>query len=210
MRDRENQKRSGPGFNRRDFLKGSGAAMAATAMATTSQTGEAQEASQSPRVVPATGMEITLNVNGQDHKLKVEPRVTLLDLLRNDLNLTGAKDVDDHTASGADTVMIDGKAVLASSRLAIECVGKKIRTVESLRNGDQVDPVVSCFVKHDAMQCGFCTPGFVMATRAFLDKNPGASLDEIRKGLGGNICRCGTYHGITQCALELARKEGGA
>ena len=85
---------------------------------------------------------------------------------------------------------------------------KQVRTVESLRNGDQVDEVVRCFVKHDAMQCGYCTSGFVVATRAFLDKNPGASLEQIQQGLGGNICRCGTYDGITQCALELAKKGG--
>jgi aerobic-type carbon monoxide dehydrogenase small subunit (CoxS/CutS family) len=87
-------------------------------------------------------------------------------------------------------------------------VGKKIKTVESLRNGDKVDEVITGFVKHDAMQCGMCTPGFVMATRAFLDKNPKATLKQIQDGLGGNICRCGTYDGITKCALEIAK--GGA
>jgi aerobic-type carbon monoxide dehydrogenase small subunit (CoxS/CutS family) len=134
--------------------------------------------------------------------------VTLLDALRNDLNLTGCKDVDDNTASGADTVMIDGKPVLASSRLAIECQGMKITTVESLSKGDKYDEVIEGFVKHDAMQCGFCTPGFVMATRAFLNKNPKATLEDLRKGLGGNICRCGTYDGITKCVLEIAKKGG--
>ncbi len=205
MRDHDQQQRSGPGFNRRDFLKGSGAAVAATAMAT--QEADAQQKKKA-NVAVATASNVTLNVNGKDYTLKIEPRVTLLDALRNDLNFTGCKDVDDNTASGADTVMIDGKAVLASSRLAIECQGKKITTVESLRNGDKIDEVVSGFVKHDAMQCGFCTPGFVMATRAFLNKNPKASLKEIQKGLGGNICRCGTYQGITQCALEIAKKGG--
>ena len=114
----------------------------------------------------------------------------------------------DRDVAGADTVIIDDKPVLAGSRLAIECVGKKIRTVESLRNGDKIDEVIQGFVKHDAMQCGMCTPGFVMATRAFLDKNPNATLEQIQAGLGGNICRCGTYDGITKCALELAK--GGA
>ena len=204
MRDRDDQHRSGTGFNRRDFLKGSGAAMAATAVATSASSSEAQEAASS-KVAPASAGPVTLNVNGRNYTLKIEPRVTLLDALRNDLNLTGCKDVDDTTASGADTVIIDGKPVLASSRLAIECQGQKIRTVESLRQGG-VDEVIRGFVKHDAMQCGFCTPGFVMATRAFLDKNPQANLEEIRKGLGGNICRCGTYDGITKCALELAQK----
>lgn len=208
MQDRENQNRNGPGFSRRDFLKGSGAAVAATAMATATHETEANEATAKANVALAKPQDVTLNVNGKNHKLKLEPRVTLLDALRNDLNLTGGKDVCDTTTCGACTVTIDGKATYACSRLAIECQGKKIRTVESLRNGDKIDEVIAGFVKHDAMQCGFCTPGFVMATRAFLDKNPKADLKQIRTGLGGNICRCGTYHGITKCALEIAQKGG--
>jgi xanthine dehydrogenase YagT iron-sulfur-binding subunit len=204
MRDRDDQDRSGPGFSRRDFLRGSAAAATATAMATQG-TEETAAANVKANVFAAAAQNVTLNVNGKDHTVKVEPRVTLLHVLRNDLNLTGCKEVDERSADGADTVMIDGKAVLAGSRLAIECEGKKILTVESLRSGEKVDEVISGFVKHDAMQCGFCTPGFVVATRVFLNKNPKASLDEIRKGLGGNICRCGTYQGITQCALELAK-----
>jgi aerobic-type carbon monoxide dehydrogenase small subunit (CoxS/CutS family) len=187
-------------------LKGSSAAAVATALATSGNEAEAQQTKAN--VAPARPQKITLNVNGQDHEVTVEPRTLLLTVLRNHLNLTGCKDIDDRDAAGADTVMIDGKPVLAGSRLAIECVGKKIKTVESLRNGDKIDEVIAGFVKHDAMQCGMCTPGFVMATRAFLDKNPKATLEQIQSGLGGNICRCGTYDGITKCALELAK--GGA
>lgn len=195
----------GSGFNRRDFLKGSSAAAVATALATSQAEGQTK---LKANVAAAKPQEITLNVNGKDHKVTVEPRTILLFVLRNQLNLTGCKDVDERDAAGADTILIDGKPVLAGSRLAIECVGKKIKTVESLRNGDQVDEVITGFVKHDALQCGMCTPGFVMATRAFLDKNPNATLKEIQAGLGGNICRCGTYDGITKCALEIAK--GGA
>lgn len=208
MRDRDHQPRNGPGFSRRDFLKGSGAAVAATAMATATHESSAAEDQEQSNVVPAKPVDVTLNVNGQDHQLTVEPRVTLMDALRNDLNLTGCKYADDSTATGTDTVIIDGKAALASAVLAIEAEGKAIWTVESLKDGDQVDEVIEGFVKHDAQQCGFCTPGFVMAVRAFLNTKPKAELDEINKGLGGNICRCGTYHGITQCALEIARKGG--
>ena len=210
MRDEE-QTRSGPGFNRRDFLRGSGVAVAATAMATSGTESDADAApKKKSRVVPAKAGDVTLNVNGKDHTLKLEPRVTLLEALRNDLNLTGCKDVEDDTgnACGADTVIIDGKAVLAGCRLAVECQGKKITTIESLRDGENIDEVIAGFVKHDGTQCGFCTSGFVMATHAFLDKNPNAGLGEIRKGLGGNICRCSSYHGITQCVLELAKKGG--
>jgi xanthine dehydrogenase YagT iron-sulfur-binding subunit len=140
----------------------------------------------------------------------VEPRVTLLDVLRNDLNLTGAKEVCSTTNCGACTVIIDGKPALACAKFAIECVGKKITTVEGLNSGKEVDKVVQCFVKHDATQCGYCTPGFMVATRAFLDANPGAGIEQIRKGLGGNICRCGTYDGLAKAALECASsKKGG-
>ena len=206
MRDLRENPRSGPGVNRRDFLKGSGVAVAATAMATSqSEARAAQDAAAKKNVVTAAAHDVTLNVNGKDHKLKLEPRVTLLDALRDDLNLTGCKDVCDTTNCGACTVLIDGKATLACTRLVDECVGKKITTVESLA---AKDPVIAGFVKHDAMQCGFCTPGFVMATKAFCDKNPAATLDQVRKGLGGNICRCGTYVGVTACAMELVTKGG--
>lgn len=202
MSSRSDQPRGGVQFDRRSFLRGSGAAMAATA-AVLGNEPESAQAQQSPVV---SGMvEVTLNVNGQDRKVSVEPRTTLLDVLRNQLQLTGCKDLQDIHVDGADTVMVDGKATYAGTVLALQARGKKIRTVESLRKGDQVDPVISGFVKHDGMQCGYCTPGFVVATRAFLDANPKATLEEIRKGLGGNICRCGTYDGITQCALELAK-----
>jgi aerobic-type carbon monoxide dehydrogenase small subunit (CoxS/CutS family) len=215
MRDVENKVPQGPPghgqpagyYNRRDFLKGSSAAAVATALATSAGEAEAAQNTKA-NVAPAGPNKITLNVNGKDYEVTVEPRTLLLNVLRNNLNLTGCKDVDDRDAAGADTVIIDGKPVLAGSRLAIECVGKKIKTVESLRNGDKVDEVITGFVKHDAMQCGMCTPGFVMATRAFLDKNPKATLKQIQDGLGGNICRCGTYDGITKCALEIAK--GGA
>ena len=205
MGDHEPENR-GPGFSRRDFLKGSGAAVAATAIATGEHAAAADEASK--KLVPAKAQDVKLKINGKDQTVKVEPRVTLLEVLRDDLNLTGCKEVCDTTNCGACTVMINGKAIYACARLAVECEGMDIKTVESLRNGDTVDPVISCFVKHDAMQCGFCTPGFVVATRAFLNQKPNASLAEIQKGLGGNLCRCGTYAGITACALELAKKGG--
>ncbi|HUE13904.1 MAG TPA: (2Fe-2S)-binding protein [Planctomycetaceae bacterium] len=207
MQDRQRHQQSATGFSRRQFLKGSGVAVAATAMATAAVE-EVAATEPKSNVVPAKATDIMLNVNGKDYKLKLEPRVTLLHCLRDDLNLTGAKDVEDTSVAGADTVLLDGKAVSSGAIFAIECVGKKIQTVESLRNGEQVDEVIAGFVKHDGLQCGYCTPGFVMATRAALNKKPNATLDELKHLLGGNICRCGTYHGILQCALEIAKKGG--
>ena len=198
----KNEASRGPRFDRRNFLKGSGAAMAATAAATYGV--EAEGAQQQSQVVSGT-TDITLNINGENHAVKVEPRTTLLEVLRNQLGLTGCKDLQDVYVDGADTVIIDGKATYAGTTLALQARGKKIRTVESIAADDQL---VKCFVKNDGMQCGYCTPGFVVATRAFLDANPSATLEQIQEGLGGNICRCGTYDGITKCALTMAK--GGA
>ena len=147
---------------------------------------------------------ISLHVNGESRQVTVEPRTTLLEALRYQLELSGAKPVSADSSSGASTVLIDNKPMSASSLLAVACVGKKIRTVEGL-GGDNPDAVSVAFVEHDAQQCGFCTPGFVVAVRAFLDKHPRASEDEIRKGLNGNVCRCGTYANIIQAAIALVK-----
>lgn len=191
------------GHSRRDFLKGTGAVAAASALTGAADTAAANEAAK----VLAGPQSVTLNVNGKDHALQVEPRMTLLEVLRYQLNLTGAKPVSTDGTTGASTVMVAGKPVSASTTLALDCVGKKIQTVESL-GGDKPDPVVTAFVHNDAMQCGFCTPGFVVAVRAFLDKHPSATEAEIRAGLNGNLCRCGTYANVIMAALEVVK--GGA
>jgi len=206
MQDRQHPGGSAT-VSRRAFLQGSGAAVAATAI-TTGATEAVAEANRPSRLKSAGPHKVVLTVNGTQHTLMIEPRVTLLEALRNDLNLTGAKEVGNVSNDGADTVIIDGKPVLASTRLAIEVEGKNITTVEGLSDGKNVDEVITAFVKHDATQCGYCTPGFVVAVRAFLNKNPGANLEQIRKGLGGNLCRCGTYAGVTAAAVELCKKGG--
>ena len=196
--------KSTDGVSRRAFLKGSGATAAAAAMATGNGAVEAQE-QKSAIVSGSTSIE--LKVNGKSHKVKVEPRTTLLEVLRYDLNLTGAKPVSGDGSSGASTVLIDGKPAMASTTLALAAVGKTIQTVESL-GGDSPDVVCKAFMEHDAQQCGFCTPGFVVAVRAFLNKNPKATETEIRQGLNGNICRCGTYANIVQAAISVVKGGG--
>jgi len=196
------------GYSRRAFLKGSSAVAAATAVATGEGLAEAQTKKKKKKAKVVAGpTKIELNVNGQAREVTVEPRTSLLQALRYQLDLTGAKPVSIDGSSGASTVIVNGKPVSANTVLALACVGKKIQTVESL-GGDRPDPVVMAFVHHDAMQCGFCTPGFVVAARAFLDQHPQASEEEIRAGLNGNICRCGTYAGVIQAALEVVK--GGA
>ncbi len=200
MTESTNKAGPGGGFSRRDFLRGSGAAAAATALAT--RGAEADDKKEGQVVKGHTV--VTLNVNGQDRKMMIEPRTTLLEVLRYRLDLTGAKPVSLDGSSGASTVLIDDKPVTASTTLAIAAQGKKIRTVESL--GD--DAVPKAFVEHDAEQCGFCTPGFVVAVRAFLDKNPQATEAQIREGLNGNICRCGTYANVIQAAISVVKGGG--
>lgn len=202
MRDHERTSPPRSGFSRRAFLKGSGAVAAATALSTAPQQVFGQGGNTA--VLAAGSKSIELNVNGASKMVKVENRTTLLDALRYGLDLTGAKPVTSDGSSGASTVLVDGKPMTASTMLAVECVGKKIETVESL-GGDKPDAVCQAFVKHDAMQCGFCTPGFVVAVRAFLNKNPQATEQQIREGLNGNLCRCGTYANVIQAAVAVAK-----
>ncbi|MFP6675175.1 MAG: (2Fe-2S)-binding protein [Pirellulaceae bacterium] len=183
------------GFHRRAFLKGSGAVAAATALQT-----EVASAVQQATQVAKGRMTIDLEVNGKRQTLEVETRDTLLDVLRYQLDLTGAKPVSLDGSSGASTVLLDGKPIMASTALAVACDGKRVTTVEGLD-----DTVPAAFVAADAQQCGFCTPGFVVAVKAFLDKNPNASETAIREGLNGNICRCGTYSHVIQAAVSLVK-----
>jgi xanthine dehydrogenase YagT iron-sulfur-binding subunit len=151
---------------------------------------------------------LTLNVNGKDRTLSAEPRVTLLDALRNRLDVTGPKKVCDRATCGACTVLLDDEVVYACTVLAIEAQGHKIVTPEGLGTPEKMNATQAAFVDHDALQCGFCTPGFTVATHAFVRDHPKATLEEVRAGLGGNLCRCGTYAGITAAAFELATKGG--
>jgi xanthine dehydrogenase YagT iron-sulfur-binding subunit len=201
MKDQRSPTRPPSGYSRRAFLKGSGAAAAATALATGQGLAEAAEANNA---VIAGQTKIALDDNGKSREVTVEPRTTLLEALRLQLDLTGAKPVCNDGASGASTVLIDGKPAAANITLAIDCAGKKIQTVESL-GGAKPDAVPVAFVHNDAMQCGFCTPGFVVAVRAFLNKNPNASEADIRAGLNDNLCRCGTYANVIQAALEVVK-----
>jgi xanthine dehydrogenase YagT iron-sulfur-binding subunit len=159
---------------------------------------EAQVRSAGPGEVP-----IELTVNGRRYQLKVEPRVTLLDALRTRLDITGQKRVCDRGSCGACTMIVDGRTVYTCSMLAIEAQGRNIRTVEGLAQGTVLHPVQQAFCEKDGLMCGFCTPGFVMATVALLEKNPAPTVEEARKALDGNICRCGTYARVLEAALSV-------
>jgi xanthine dehydrogenase YagT iron-sulfur-binding subunit len=194
-------------LTRRDFLKGASVAVSSGLLITEAHAASpptASDAVAGPGPVP-----ITLRVNGKPHKLNLEPRVTLLDALRDHLDLTGAKKVCDRGVCGACTVILDDKPVYACNLLAIQAEGHNIVTIEGLSHDGQLHPVMTAFVEHDAQQCGFCTPGFVVACKAFLDKHPNPTFDEVEEGLGGNLCRCGTYVGVRQAVLEAAKSMKG-
>jgi len=189
--------------SRRDFLKISGASAATVPLIGT----KVVHAAGAPVKIHGPGKTpVTLAINGQKHTLQLEPRVTLLDAMRDRLAITGAKRVCDRAECGACSVLVDGKPVYSCSLLAIEVQGKAITTVESISNGDALHPIQQSFVDSDASQCGFCTPGFVVATKALLDEHPNPTPEQIRRGLSGNLCRCGTYHGIRHAIAQVAQK----
>ena len=195
--------KDGSGVSRRDFLKISSISAAAVPVLGT----RVVHAAGTPVKLYGPGkVPIELTVNGKKHALQLEPRVTLLDALRDQLEISGGKRVCDRAECGSCTVIMDGKTVYACSVLAIEAQSKPIITVESFMNGGKLHPIQQAFVDNDASQCGFCTPGFVVAFKAFLDQHPNATPEEIRRGLSGNLCRCGTYHGLQLAAAQMAGK----
>jgi xanthine dehydrogenase YagT iron-sulfur-binding subunit len=193
------------GVSRRDFLKISGvtAAVPLVAQASALALAEPEAAVAGPGKVP-----VTLSVNGKKLNAQLEPRVTLLDALRDQFELTGAKRVCDRGTCGACTVLLDGKPVYSCSLLAIDVQGREITTVEGLGEPGKLHPVQQAFIDNDAQQCGFCTPGFVVATKAFLDRHPNPTPEQIKHGLGGNFCRCGTYAGIRNAVMQAAKTKG--
>ena len=193
-------------ISRRDFLRGSAAAGAlGTGILGGSVPLEAAPRTEAGvQIVGPGAVPMTFQINGEPFKATLEPRVTLLDALRDHLDLTGAKKVCDRGTCGACTVHLDGKPVYACSVLAIEAQGQPIHTVEGLGRPNKLHPLQAAFVENDAQQCGFCTPGFVMAAKALLDRNPHPSLDEVHHGLSGNFCRCGTYAGMRKAVLQAA------
>lgn len=147
---------------------------------------------------------VTLTVNGREVTVSVEPRRTLLSVLREDLGLTGAKLVCGKGTCGACTVILDGKTVYACMTLAIACDGRDVRTVEGLAEGDQLHQVQEAFVEHDGFQCGYCTPGQIMSAVALLEAEPFASEEQVQQEMAGNLCRCGAYPNIVRAVLAVA------
>ena len=151
---------------------------------------------------------LKIEVNGIQHELSVEPRVTLLDLLREQLHLTGSKKGCDFGQCGACTVHVNGKRVLSCLSLAVMQHGKKVTTIEGLAKGDDLHPMQQAFIKHDGFQCGYCTPGQIMSAIACVREGHANNPEEIRQHMSGNICRCGAYPNIVDAIMEVKQKGG--
>lgn len=196
------------GVSRRTFIQTVGISAAVGAVAQRAERALAQSAAEDE--IPIYGPDptsVSLRINGLDMQLDIEPATTLLEALREHLDMTGSKEVCDRGSCGACSVLIDGKLVVSCMMLAMDAIGSEITTIEGIASDDQLDPVQLAFIKHDALQCGFCTPGLVIAARSLLDENPRPSLDEIKHGLSGNLCRCGTYSNVFNAVLEASGQE---
>lgn len=191
------------GVSRRAFLKTVGVSgVAASVIDGFAEALPQAQGAGAPRPVGPGPVPITLKVNGRDINLRVEPRTTLLDALREHAGHTGNKRVCDRGTCGACTMIIDGRTHYACSTLAIEAQGREIRTIEGLARGTVLHPVQQAFAEADGSMCGFCTPGFVMAAVSLLERNPNPTPEEARKALDGNICRCGTYVRVLEATLK--------
>jgi len=216
MAENDGQAKKGV-VSRRGFLKGAGITAAGAAILEKGLIG-AKEASAEESTLPvakmisANGTTITLRVNGANKSVEVEPRTTLAEVLRYELNMTGTKVVCDRGSCSACTVWMDNTPVCSCMTFAFDAVGKSITTIEGLAKGDELHPVQACFIEHDASQCGFCTPGMIMSCAALLNRNPNPTLEDVQHATRGNLCRCGTYPKVFEATLEAAKKmkKGGA
>lgn len=191
-------------FSRRTFLKSLGTVAATAATAQVNTVAAELEKANAEKVVGPGEVPVTLKVNGQSLKLMLEPRVTLLDALRNYSSLTGAKEGCDRAACGACTVLVDDVPIYSCQKLAIEAQGREITTVEGLAENGRLSPVQQAFWEKDALMCGYCTPGFLMSVTALLKKNPRPNAEDVKHACAGNLCRCGTQPRILQAALHAS------
>jgi xanthine dehydrogenase YagT iron-sulfur-binding subunit len=194
------------GVSRRSFLQTAGLSAAAASLGSAAETLAKQNAAQESgaAVIGPDPAAISLNINGRDVAMTIDPATTLLEALRVHAGLTGSKEICDRGSCGGCSVAIDGKLIASCLMLAIDAVGSKITTVEGLAQGDRLDPIQEAFIRHDALQCGYCTPGLIMASWVLLKQNAKPNLGDIKRGLAGNICRCGTYTNIFNAVLEAS------
>lgn len=193
-------------ITRRGFLRGAGITAAGTALLDGVQSFREAAAETNPhlREYGPDPFPVTLHVNGKEHAVHIEPRTTLAEALRIQLNMTGTKISCDRGACSSCTVMLDKTPVNSCMTLAIDAVGHQVTTIEGIAEDEHLKALPAAFVRHDAMQCGFCTPGMVMSCAALLEKNPHPSEHDVRYAVSGNLCRCGTYPKVFAAVLDAA------
>jgi xanthine dehydrogenase YagT iron-sulfur-binding subunit len=193
-------------ISRRELLKGAGVSAVGAVLTDSGLVGLASAGEAgSARVLGPGAVPLSLTVNGQARSLRVDPATTLVEALRLELGLTGTKVGCDRGACSACTVWVDGEVRASCMTFALDVQGKKITTIEGLADGDRLHPVQAAFVEHDAMQCGFCTPGMVMSCAALVEHNPRPSLEDVKGAVSGHLCRCGTYPNVFKATLAAAR-----
>jgi xanthine dehydrogenase YagT iron-sulfur-binding subunit len=198
-------------MSRRAFFKGAGVSAVGAGL-WDSGIMQVAEAAARDGEAAALGPEIlsvALTVNDRSVSVRIDPATTLVEVLRNELGLTGTKIGCDRGACSACTVWLDGEVASSCMTLALDAHGRRITTIEGLADGDTLHPVQQAFVQHDALQCGFCTPGMVMSCAALLNRKPDANLDDVKSAIGGHLCRCGTYPNIFKATLAVAKAKAG-
>lgn len=202
----KNKSKAG-GFSRRKFIKGVGTGLAGTYMYTPGLAKITKKIEKETENFVEGKQLLSFKVNGKQVRIKIKPSTTLVVLLRNHLELTGTKVVCNQGECGACTVLLNGKAVYSCHMLAMDAEGKEVTTVEGLMNGEELHPIQEAFKEHDGMQCGFCTPGQIMAAQALLLKNSTPGREDVLKGMSGNLCKCAAYPNIMESVLSAAENK---
>jgi xanthine dehydrogenase YagT iron-sulfur-binding subunit len=195
--------RDKPSVSRRAFLKGG--AIATGALSSSLLPGEAEAQLPEATALDTRRTTVELRVNGTPYRVNITNNTTLLDLLRNELKLTGTKMGCDRMQCGACTVIVNGRSIYACTQLAVQAAGADVVTIEGLAKDDKLHPIQQAFVEHSGFQCGFCTSGQIMSTKALLDRLPNPTEDQARQALAGNLCRCAAYKRILESVMSASR-----
>lgn len=201
-----NKKSNSEGISRRKFIKGFGSGVVGGSVLVHSLPALSKDKEVEQEPLHDGKIPLTLKVNGKSVRLLVEPRTTLAEMLRDQLHLTGTKIICNQGECGGCTVLLDGKAVYSCHLLALDAAGKEVITIEGFLEGEKLHPIQEAFIEHDGYQCGFCTPGQIMAAQALLMKNPKPTPDQVKEGMAGNLCRCSAYPKIIDSVLAAAEK----
>jgi xanthine dehydrogenase YagT iron-sulfur-binding subunit len=195
-----------PLVSRREFFRGAGfSAVGAVLADGLAQHAAAQDGRADARILGPDRVPLSLSVNGRDIRIAADPTMTLAEVLRDQLGMTGTKIGCDRGACSACTVWLDGQVASSCMTLAFDARGRKITTIEGLARGETLHPVQQAFVEHDAMQCGFCTPGMVMSCAALVERDANCTLEDVKAATSGHLCRCGTYPNVFKATLAAAR-----